>query len=573
MRLGVAASEPLYSGRAYAETASLFPQDVPGLRSYWSKDGKYIAVERSYVRIAPEDRDPDYIDGVPVIDVAIEDRGLDFSELYIVDVASLKVVSAYTFAYKIAGVDWSRDHRVAITHVNAGENLTEIFIANAGKFELRRIYVTKGVFVSAAPVFSPDGSKILIAIDADNRDWSHFLSLATVDVETGRERRLTLGLPIQRGEYIWAPDGKTVYAPIRAGGLDGIWAVSLSRAAQQLIGGPRRNYGLHLSPDGRFLAFQTEDGYGKRDIRVLNLSTGQTQTALSVDWPATEFRLGQWKPVKWRSPAEVDISGFIFYPPDFDPGRKYPMIVDVHGGGPGSRLYLEAPFSRGSVPGPLEWHAWAALGYIVFVPDYRTSGDYGPAVLAKRRASGEFDGAADAQDVISGVEWMTSHPFVDPQRIGLIGHSAGGRRVFMALHERGDLFAAAIINDSIPPDPRSFSESFMTGPGTGSSKAMGMLSMHLGASLQDAPDRYRADYLLDIEHLRTPTLILMGDGKRGMDHSPFQILFSVLQNIGVPSRMLVFPDEGHLYRDPRAANVAFDEARLWFDRFLQAPAQ
>ena len=79
--------------------------------------------------------------------------------------------------------------------------------------------------------------------------------------------------------------------------------------------------------------------------------------------------------------------------------------------------------------------------------------------------------------------------------------------------------------------------------------------------------------LLDIEHLRTPTLILMGDGKRGMDHSPFQILFSVLQNIGVPSRMLVFPDEGHLYRDPRAANVAFDEARLWFDRFLQAPAQ
>jgi acylaminoacyl-peptidase len=89
--------------------------------------------------------------------------------------------------------------------------------------------------------------------------------------------------------------------------------------------------------------------------------------------------MGDFRVVSWKSFDGLEIGGYEIRPPDFDASKRYPMLVDVHGGGPGSRLYL-----MGGVIGSLiERHLWAARGFVVLVPDYRTAAPYGPGVIER----------------------------------------------------------------------------------------------------------------------------------------------------------------------------------------------
>jgi dipeptidyl aminopeptidase/acylaminoacyl peptidase len=91
--------------------------------------------------------------------------------------------------------------------------------------------------------------------------------------------------------------------------------------------------------------------------------------------------MGEFRVVSWPSFDGLEIAGYEVRPPNFDPKKKYPMLVDVHGGGPGSRLYLMG----GMIGSLIERHLWAARGFVVFVPDYRTAAPYGPGVIEKLR--------------------------------------------------------------------------------------------------------------------------------------------------------------------------------------------
>ncbi|NIR62060.1 MAG: alpha/beta fold hydrolase, partial [Gammaproteobacteria bacterium] len=242
------------------------------------------------------------------------------------------------------------------------------------------------------------------------------------------------------------------------------------------------------------------------------------------------------------------------------------MLVDVHGGGGGSRLYLGAPLTLAVAPGPLEWHAWAASGYVVFVPDYRSTGDYGPDVIAARRRDGVFPALVDMTDVVTGVRHMIAQGYVDPTRVAVFGHSAGGPVAYNAVASSPSLFAAAVIHEGTPPDAASTS---IWSLATYGEDGMGALEVELGAPMAKAPERYAADTMFDAARVDTPTLILMGGGPPGgMDHWPWEVVFAILRDRGTPARMLVFPEEGHVYASPDSARLAFEEMRAWLEAHM-----
>jgi len=214
---------------------------------------------------------------------------------------------------------------------------------------------------------------------------------------------------------------------------------------------------------------------------VLDINSGEETVVLVVDEPAREFNLGKWSHVQWQSTDGVEPFGYLFLPPNFDPKRQYPMIVDIHGGGAGSRLYLFGSLTVGEAEGPLEWHAWAALGYVVFVPDYRSTGDYGSKVIADIYKSGQVAAIKDIEDAISGTQYMIDQGFVDPARIALFGHSAGGKRAYIILTKH-DLYAAAILNESISPDATSTFIYAASGGNAGGYPA-GVYRQYFGGSL------------------------------------------------------------------------------------------
>jgi dipeptidyl aminopeptidase/acylaminoacyl peptidase len=539
----------------------------------WSRDGQYAAIAGYYGPAGLKSvLEPMMVAGVAVIDAGSQTPLIEHavSRITIYDRSAPAAVQRILVDNLAIPMAWGRDNTLYVSQSNfvGQETTTSVLRIQLGEKKAERIYRSAGRYYSMTPAVHPDGAKIALVLDLDNRTWDDFTSVLLIDAKTGKElRRLTHDLPVFGKDYVWSPKGNEIYARVRNGGLDQIYAIPLEGEPRQLTHGPRQHFDVDLSPDGRRLGYQTRDGYGRKDIRVLDLETSKENVVLVLDKPATDFTLGEWRHIHWTSSNGVQPFGFLILPPDFHPDHKYPMIVDVHGGGEGSSLYLDAPLTRGVTPGPLEWHAWAALGYIVFVPDYRSTGDYGPEVITARYKTGEIGAIKDIEDIVSGTRFVIDQGFVDPSKVAVLGHSAGGQRVYILLTQN-DLYAAAILNESIPPDPTSLFIEHASGKNTGG-YPVGAYRQMYGGGLADFPDRYKTNYMFDSYRIRTPTLIMLGNEELGgMYHVPNEILYSILKQHGLPTRMLKFVEEGHTYSRPESAKLAFEEVRRWLETHL-----
>lgn len=541
----------------------------------WSSDSRYVAWIENYR--PPSQRIFEHRtlnDSVTIIDM--DQHGPSplsrwASRIVLIDRMNPERVQRFDRNDSAIDLAWSQQNTLfAVTVEYFSEHAaTRVLRMEPASDEADEIYRTDGRFSGMRPAVHPNGEFIALVFNIDTRIWDEFQSIVLIDAQSGRElRRLTETLPILGSDYSWSKSGNEIYARVRRGGLDQIYAIPLEGSPRQLTSGQRRHFDISVSPDGSMLSYQTEDGYGRKDVRILDLTTGLENVPYTIDEPKKEYRLGEWQHARWNSTDGVSPYGFVFFPPDFDPTKKYPLIVDIHGGGPGSRLYLSAPFSIAVANGPLEWHAWAALGYVVFVPDYRSTGDYGPGPITSIYESGEIAAIKDIEDVVSGTERLVEQGFIDASRIGLIGHSAGGRRAYLTLTQHSHLYAAAVLNEAIAPDPISNFIGLASGRNAGGYPS-GFLRQTYGGELLEVPERYKANYMLDIYRNKTPTLIMVGNETLGgVEHTPNEVMYSILKIHDVPTRMIKFVDEGHSFATPASADVAFEEARSWFERHM-----
>lgn len=549
----------------------------------WSPDGTKLAFvfTRNPIAMSPPPRIR-MVDGVRFIDVSadLNDVPAVASVVVVVDphgsgAADRRLDVAGTLRTPV----WGPDGRLYMTTLcffgcASASPTTQILAWKPSEESAETVYRIDAVMPSLKPVPSPDGRKLALAADVDMGRWSDFVSLVVLDLSNGQLTRLSRDLRID-GSYIWSVDGTAVYATVRHGGFAEVHRYGLDGSHAVIVEGERRIFDLHLSPDGAMLSYQSLDGWGRHDIRMKPVySDGAERVIYRLDDPPSRFQLGAFQQIAWPNGDGQDIFGFLILPFGFDPKRHYPLLVDIHGGGPGARLSLNAPLTSAIAPGPLEWHVWAAHGFVVFVPDYRSSGSYGPAPVAARYGEGDFAGlAGDVVDIEAGVRFLMAKGFVDQSRTALFGHSAGGARAALLLAQ-SDVFRAAVLNEAIPAGPLETFLSLATGPRTGSDFAS-VLSPMLGAPLTDDPSRYRLSHLLAGADSHVPTLILTGGDRRryAVDPLSSEALFSILRHRRVPAKLLRFVEEGHVYRNPQAVKLAFHSILNWFEDHMSMNAQ
>jgi dipeptidyl aminopeptidase/acylaminoacyl peptidase len=256
---------------------------------------------------------------------------------------------------------------------------------------------------------------------------------------------------------------------------------------------------------------------------------------------------GKSESIQWTSDT-FPVQGWLLYPAQYDPGKKYPLIVSVHGG-PSSEVQPHWP-DLGYNP-----IAFSALDYFVLLPNPR--GSYGEGEAFTQANRKDF-GYGDLRDILAGVDAVSAKFPIDQQRIGITGWSYGGFMTMFAVTQT-QRFHAAVAGAGISNWQSYYGENSIDQ----------WMTPFFGASVYDDPGVYAKSSAIDFIHnVKTPTLVVVGD-RDGECPAPQSFEFwHALRAQHVPTQLVVYPDEGHHFNSAAHRRDVLARALQWFEQYM-----
>lgn len=404
----------------------------------------------------------------------------------------------------------------------------------------------------AMPRWSPDGQTIALIEGLMSDEGFTGGDLATVNANTGAVTLRTQGSPVSVSSLTWLSDGALGLTEYVGGSsqvvrfpLGGRPPRVLWQSGQNVhVGGNFGNFSW--SRDGQRAALIAADWQHPPEIVAGIIGHFQPLTqanaGLAPAW-------GKSVSVEWTR-GDQRIQGWLLYPRSFDPARRYPMVVSVHGG--------PANLNQPHWPdGSFEPTLLAGLGYFVFFPNPR--GSYGQGEAFTRANVKDF-GYGDLQDILAGVDKVLTTVPVDPQRLGITGWSYGGYMTMWAVTQTGR-FKAAVSGAGLSDWLSYYGENSIDR----------WMIPYFGASVYDDPAVYsRSAPMTYIKQVHTPTLVVVGE-RDGECPAPQSYEFwRALQVLGVPTQLVVYPGEGHLFQQSRHIQDVMSRTLEWFNHYLSA---
>ncbi|HEV2494407.1 MAG TPA: S9 family peptidase [Terriglobia bacterium] len=399
----------------------------------------------------------------------------------------------------------------------------------------------------ASPQYSPDGRYIAYTSQARNGYESDLFRLRVYDRQTGRVKDLTTGFDQWVVGFTWAPDSDTIYFTAPERGEQPVFKTSVSNPKVERVMGVF-NDEVEVIGDGKSLVFTRTSLTQPPEVYRASVSgTGATRITHANDRLISDLEMNPGEFVDMRGAAGAQVQSLIVRPPGFDPSRKYPGLMLIHGGPQGA--WDDAWGYR--------WNAqmFASHGYVVIMTNFHGSTGYGQKFVES--ISGDW-GGAPYQDLMAAADYLESLPYVDKTRVGAAGASFGGFMIdWIATHT--GRFKALVSHDGVY-DQRSM---------YGETEELWFPEWEFKGVPWDKPQLYEKwspSYFA--RNIQTPMLIVEGGlDFRVPDGQAFQI-FTTLQRRGVPSELLYFPDEGHWVSKPQNSQLWYKTVLGWLDRYL-----
>ncbi len=420
------------------------------------------------------------------------------------------------------------------------------------KAEARKI--TTNPAADGGPAYSPDGR--FIAYRAQHRPGfeADRWQLMLYDRKAGEHRSTTAGWDRSPDSYVWAPDSKTIFLTAENEGRSDIFRLSIAGGDPAPVLASGTNGELQLSGDGKTLVFSQNSLTAPSDLFVAELGgTGgkplQGVKRLTNANPGlAAFKLRAGEGVRFEGAGGTAVQAWIVRPPDFVEGRKYPLLYLVHGG----------PQSAWHDGWTFRWNAqvFASAGYVVMMPNPRGSTGFGQTFVDE--ISGDWGGKV-YDDLMKGADFAETLPYVEKGRAGAAGASFGGYMMnwFLGHTTR---FRAIVTHASVynltsmwgVTEELWFPEWDIQGMPWTNPEAYAKFSPHTYA-----------------KNFRTPTLVTHGEIDFRVPIGEALQLFTTLQRLEVPSRLVYFPDEGHWINRPANAALWYHEFIEWMDRWVK----
>jgi len=417
------------------------------------------------------------------------------------------------------------------------------------------------------PVYSPDGRFIAYVSQARpgfESDRTRLMLYSRADRTT---RELLPAWDRNADAYIWAPDMSAIYVQTTDAGRDKLYRVRLSAggspsrvraaAAPELIVGEHNNASFALAADGRTLVWARDAAQFPAEVYAGQIQPQGPVSAHAVtrenDALVGQLALNPVEDYWFTGAAGARVQGFVLKPPGWQAGRKYPVVLLIHGGPQGA--WLDQWHSRWN------YQMFAATGAALVIVNPRGSTGYGQKFVDE--VSKDWGGKVYT-DLMRGLDAaIAANSWIDTTAMGAAGGSFGGYMVdwiaghsnrFKALVSHAGPFN--LENMSLATEELWFPDWEYGGP-IWNPRAMAT--------------QYRVySPHLYVKNFKTPTLVTGGELDFRVPYTEDLSMFTALQRMNVPSRLVIFPDEGHWIGKPQNQRLWWSEVQGWLEKYLEA---
>jgi|HubBroStandDraft_6_1064221.scaffolds.fasta_scaffold79958_3 dipeptidyl aminopeptidase/acylaminoacyl peptidase len=430
----------------------------------------------------------------------------------------------------------------------SSQDTATLYVVNVGDKLVRKLL--DGAGPQHHPVWSPDGKHIAFTTSNGEKYFFYMNShLAVVNAEGGAARLLAKDFDEEPRLSGWGPDGIHFGGQQKAESAVFRLNFETGKTARINPAGQASVQGATYTPDGRMLAGVISRPNQFAEVFVSSATDFAPRILTSMNDQYKAFHLAAREVVQWKSSDGATIEGILIKPADYDPARKYPLLVVIHGGPTG----IDTPVRSADRYYPVEM--FAAKGALVLKPNYRGSAGYGE----KFRALNVRNlGLGDYQDVISGVDSLIAKGIVDKDRVGAMGWSQGGY-ISAFITTYSDRFKAVSVGAGIS-DWMTYYVNTDIHPFT---------RQYLKATPWEDPEIYqKTSPIFYVNRAKTPTLIQHGDqDKRVPPPNAFE-LYQALKDRGVPVKLVLYKGFGHPINKPKQQRAVMEHNYEWFSKYI-----
>ena len=398
-----------------------------------------------------------------------------------------------------------------------------------------------------APRYSPDGRFLAFTKQTIPRFYGDTKQLTLLDRRGGTQRRLAADWDRSVSGMVWAPDSKSLYAPVEDGGTERVYRFDVAKGTQHAVtaGSSFSNLAVAGKP-ATLVALRQSFSEPPTLVAVATKDGAATRLSDHNDAQLAATAFGKVESVTYKGSDGADIQMWVTYPPGFDTAKKYPLYLLLHGG-PHNGVYDSWTFRWNS-------QVFASWGYVTAWHNFHGSSGFGQDFADSINPDGI---TKPYEDTIKAAEWFAGQPWIDSSRMAAGGGSYGG---FLAavLLGREHPFKTLIAHAAV------YNLYTMYGGDYGAEK-------NRFFEAWERPEEWaRYSPHSNAGHFNTPTLVIHGQLDQRVPLNNGLELFNILQLRGVPSRLVYYPDENHWILKRQNSLFWYLETKNWLESYVPA---